>query len=33
VQAALGRDMMRKLKIYAGNQHPHTAQQPAQLTF
>jgi large subunit ribosomal protein L13 len=29
----LGRDMMRKLKIYAGTQHPHVAQQPAQLTF
>jgi len=29
----LGRDMMRKLKIYAGTQHPHAAQQPAQLTF
>ena len=29
----LGRDMMRKLKIYAGSQHPHTAQQPAQLAL
>ena len=29
----LGRDMMRKLKVYAGEQHPHTAQQPAQLTL
>lgn len=29
----LGRDMMRKLKVYAGEQHPHTAQQPAPLTF
>jgi large subunit ribosomal protein L13 len=29
----LGRDMMRKLKVYAGDQHPHTAQQPAQLTL
>jgi len=29
----LGRDMMSKLKVYAGTQHPHTAQQPAQLTF
>jgi large subunit ribosomal protein L13 len=27
----LGRDMMRKLKIYAGEVHPHGAQQPAQL--
>lgn len=24
----LGRDMFRKLKIYAGTEHPHTAQQP-----
>jgi large subunit ribosomal protein L13 len=29
----LGRDMMRKLKVYAGDQHPHSAQQPAQLTL
>jgi large subunit ribosomal protein L13 len=29
----LGRDMMRKLKIYAGGQHPHAAQQPAQLSL
>ena len=29
----LGRDMMRKLKVYAGDQHPHAAQQPAQLTL
>ena len=29
----LGRDMMRKLKVYAGEQHPHAAQQPAQLTL
>ena len=29
----LGRDMMRKLKIYSGDQHPHGAQQPAQLTL
>ena len=25
---ALGRQMMTKLKVYAGDQHPHTAQQP-----
>jgi len=25
---ALGRDMYRKLKVYAGSEHPHTAQQP-----
>ncbi len=24
----LGRHMIRKLKVYAGNQHPHQAQQP-----
>jgi large subunit ribosomal protein L13 len=24
----LGRAMFRKLKVYAGDQHPHTAQQP-----
>src|SRR5690554_1193369 len=29
----LGRDMMRKLKVYAGDQHPHAAQQPTQLTL
>jgi large subunit ribosomal protein L13 len=29
----LGRDMMRKLKVYAGDQHPHAAQQPAALTL
>ncbi len=28
---ALGRDMMRKLKVYAGAQHPHTAQKPEAL--
>ena len=27
----LGRAMLRKLKIYAGNDHPHAAQQPRQL--
>jgi large subunit ribosomal protein L13 len=32
-RSPLGRDMMRKLKIYAGDQHPHSAQQPAQLTL
>jgi len=29
----LGRAMLRKLKIYAGGQHPHAAQQPAQLSL
>lgn len=24
----LGRDMMKKLKVYAGGEHPHAAQQP-----
>lgn len=27
----LGREMYRKLKVYTGNEHPHTAQQPKQL--
>lgn len=27
----LGRAMYRKLKVYAGNEHPHQAQQPAKL--
>ncbi len=27
----LGRDMMRKLKIFTGPEHTHTAQQPVQL--
>lgn len=27
----LGRDMYRKLKVYAGTNHPHTAQQPQEL--
>lgn len=27
----LGREMYRKLKVYAGSEHPHTAQQPKQL--
>jgi large subunit ribosomal protein L13 len=27
----LGRDMMRKLKVYAGEKHPHAAQKPAPL--
>ena len=27
----LGREMFRKLKIYAGSEHPHAAQQPQQL--
>lgn len=27
----LGREMARKLKVYAGETHPHTAQQPKEL--
>jgi large subunit ribosomal protein L13 len=27
----LGSDMYRKLKVYAGSQHPHEAQQPKEL--
>jgi large subunit ribosomal protein L13 len=27
-RSALGRQMMTKLKVYAGDQHPHAAQQP-----
>ena len=29
----LGRAMFKKLKVYAGNEHPHTAQQPQELTL
>lgn len=29
----LGRAMYRKLKVYAGNQHPHAAQQPQSLNL
>ncbi len=29
----LGRAMLRKLKVYAGDQHPHTAQQPQALNI
>jgi large subunit ribosomal protein L13 len=29
----LGRAMFRKLKIYSGAEHPHTAQQPKELDF
>ena len=27
----LGRAMIKKLKVYAGDKHPHAAQQPAEL--
>jgi large subunit ribosomal protein L13 len=29
----LGRKMVKKLFVYAGSEHPHTAQKPATLTF
>jgi large subunit ribosomal protein L13 len=29
----LGRTMFNKLKVYAGSEHPHTAQQPQELTL
>ena len=29
----LGRDQMRKLRVYAGNEHPHEAQQPTVFDF
>ena len=29
----LGRKMLKRLKIYAGGEHPHQAQQPQPLTF
>lgn len=30
---SLGRDMLKKLKVYAGPEHPHAAQQPKPYTF
>lgn len=32
-KTALGRNMRDKLKVYAGAEHPHQAQQPEPLTF
>ena len=29
----LGRAQMKKLRIYAGDEHPHTAQQPKPLSL
>jgi large subunit ribosomal protein L13 len=29
----LGRAMFKKLKVYAGIEHPHAAQQPQELTL
>ncbi len=30
---ALGRQMIKKLKVYAGSRHPHEAQQPESITL
>jgi len=32
-KSTLGRRMLRKLKLYAGPVHPHSAQQPEEITF
>ena len=32
-KTALGRNMIDKLKVYAGGEHPHQAQRPEPLTF
>ena len=32
-KSRLGRQMLKKLKIYAGAEHPHNAQRPEPLTF
>jgi large subunit ribosomal protein L13 len=29
----LGKQMLSKLKVYAGDKHPHAAQQPAEMKF
>jgi large subunit ribosomal protein L13 len=29
----IGRAQLKKLKVYAGAEHPHKAQQPAELTL
>ncbi|MCB0749890.1 MAG: uL13 family ribosomal protein, partial [Ignavibacteriae bacterium] len=29
----LGRKLIKKLKVYAGTKHPHTAQQPEALSL
>ncbi len=29
----LGREMLKKLKVYAGSEHPHAAQQPKELVI
>lgn len=30
-KSPLGRDMVKKLKVYAGPEHPHTSQQPVEM--
>ncbi|MBZ0282637.1 MAG: 50S ribosomal protein L13 [Anaerolineae bacterium] len=30
---SLGRNMLKKLKVYAGTEHPHAAQKPKELKF
>ena len=30
---SIGRKMFKKLKVYAGSEHPHSAQQPIELKF
>lgn len=30
-KSKLGHDMLRRLKVYAGSEHPHTAQQPVKV--
>ena len=32
-KTSLGRDMLRKLKVYAGPEHPHSAQKPQPYTI
>jgi large subunit ribosomal protein L13 len=32
-KSSLGKQMARKLKVYAGAEHPHEAQRPEQLTL
>ena len=32
-KSTLGRNLLKKLKVYAGPEHPHTAQQPKPLTL
>lgn len=32
-KGALGRQMFKKLKVYAGSEHPHAAQQPKSITI